>query len=140
MPASASSLCAPVLTGSPFRISSPASTTSPGFFRKESWALFTAGRAVPPTIFFLKNPVCAPPMNSGNANKAAIRLILWATAGMIGLFAAAYVGYYLGSFIKDHPAVLLAPWALFLVAVLFLFRDPDPIEPSDPNAIVSPAH
>jgi phosphatidylserine decarboxylase len=29
---------------------------------------------------------------------------------------------------------------LFLVAVLWLFRDPDPIEPSDLNGIVSPAH
>ncbi len=79
-------------------------------------------------------------MNSGRANKAAIRLILWATAGMIGLFAAAYIGYHVGGFIIAHPTILLAPWALFLVAILYLSRDPDPVAPGDPNAIVSPAH
>lgn len=79
-------------------------------------------------------------MNSGNANKAAIQLILWATAGVIGLLAASYIGFYLGAFLIDHKVLFIAPWALFLVAVLYLFRDPDPIEPSDLNAIVSPAH
>ena len=79
-------------------------------------------------------------MNSGRANKAALRLILWATAGMVGAFAASYLGYYVGGFIVSYPSVLFAPWALFLVAVLWLSRDPDPLEPADPNSIVAPAH
>ena len=69
-------------------------------------------------------------MNSGRANKAAIRLILWATAGMVGVFVASYLGYYLGGFIINYPAILLAPWALFLIAVMWLSRDPDPVEPA----------
>src|SRR2546423_5997346 len=79
-------------------------------------------------------------MNSGNANKAAIRLILWSLAALAGLFAAAWVGFYVGAFVLAHPALFIAPWALFLAAVLWLFRDPDPIEPSDLNVIVAPAH
>jgi phosphatidylserine decarboxylase len=79
-------------------------------------------------------------MNSGKANKAAIRLLLWSVAVLAGLFAAAWIGKAVGGFVCDHPALLIAPWALFLVAVLYFFRDPDPIEPSDLSAIVAPAH
>ncbi len=79
-------------------------------------------------------------MNSGKANKAAIRLILWSLAALVGLFVAAWVGFYLGGFILAYPSVLLAPWAIFIIAVLYLSRDPDPVDPSDLNAIVSPAH
>ncbi len=79
-------------------------------------------------------------MNSGKANKAAIRLILWSLAGLVGLFVAAWVGFHLGGFILAYPSVLLAPWAVFIIAVLYLSRDPDPVDPSDLNAIVSPGH
>ncbi len=79
-------------------------------------------------------------MNSGQANKAAIRLLLWSAGVLVGVFAAAWIGARVGTFLWAHPSVLLVPWAFFLVAVLYLFRDPDPIEPSDLDAIVSPAH
>jgi phosphatidylserine decarboxylase len=79
-------------------------------------------------------------MNSGKANKAAIRLILWSVAALVGIFVAAWVGYHVGRFIIAYPQILIGPWALFLIAVLYFFRDPDPIEPSDLNAVVSPAH
>ena len=79
-------------------------------------------------------------MNSGHANQAAIRLILWSVVVLVGLFAVAWVGRVLGDFILAHPSLFVAPWACFLVVVLYLSRDPDAIEPSDPNAIVSPAH
>jgi phosphatidylserine decarboxylase len=79
-------------------------------------------------------------MNSGNANKAAIRLLLWSVAVLAGLFAAAWIGKELGGLVLAYPAILIAPWALFLVVVLYFFRDPDPIEPSDLDAIVAPAH
>ena len=84
--------------------------------------------------------VRATHMNSGHANQAALRLILWSVVVLAGLFAAAWLGRLLGDFILSHSSLFVAPWACFLVAVLYLFRDPDAIEPSDPNAIVSPAH
>lgn len=79
-------------------------------------------------------------MNSGNANKAAIRLLLSSVAVLLGLVGAAWIGKVAGGFVWDHPVILVAPWALFVFAVLYGFRDPDPIEPNDRNAIVSPAH
>jgi phosphatidylserine decarboxylase len=79
-------------------------------------------------------------MNSGNANKAAIRLALWSVAIVAGLFVAAWVGTTLGGFIIAHPTMLLVPWAVFLVVIIYTSRDPDPVEPSDLNAIVAPAH
>src|ERR1043166_114481 len=79
-------------------------------------------------------------MNSGKANHAAIRLILWSLAMLLGFFAVAWIGFYLGAFINSNRAWFMVPWVLFAAAVLYLFRDPDPIEPGDLNAIVSPAH
>jgi phosphatidylserine decarboxylase len=79
-------------------------------------------------------------MNSGHANKAAIRLLLWSVAALLGFFAAAWIGYHLGGIILAFHKMFIVLWALFVVAVLYFFRDPDPIEPADINAIVSPAH
>jgi phosphatidylserine decarboxylase len=79
-------------------------------------------------------------MKSGNANKAAIRLLLWSVAGLAGLFVAAWVGQVLGGFILAYHQIFLGLWAVFVIAVLYLSRDPDPVEPNDLLAIVSPAH
>ena len=79
-------------------------------------------------------------MNSGNANKAAMRLLLWSVVLLAGFFLAAWIGYHLGGVILAFHKVFIVLWALLAVAVLFLFRDPDPIEPADARAIVSPAH
>jgi phosphatidylserine decarboxylase len=79
-------------------------------------------------------------MNSGKANNAAIRLILWSVPVLAGLFLAAWVGKELGGFILTYPGILIGLWCAFLMAVLYLSRDPDPIGPSDLSAIVSPAH
>jgi phosphatidylserine decarboxylase len=79
-------------------------------------------------------------MNEGKANKAAIRLLLWSVAGLAGLYLAAWVGHVLGGVIIAYYQVFLALWAVLVVAVLYFSRDPDPVEPSDLAAIVSPAH
>jgi phosphatidylserine decarboxylase len=79
-------------------------------------------------------------MNSGKMNAAAVRLILWSLAAWVGLFAAAWIGRELGTFILFYWKIFAALWGLVLVAVVYLSRDPNPIEPSDINALVSPAH
>jgi phosphatidylserine decarboxylase len=79
-------------------------------------------------------------MNSGKANYAAIRLIFWSVAALAALFLAAWIGRAASEFILAHPSLFIAPWAAFLITVLYLSRDPDPVGPSDQNAIVSPAH
>lgn len=79
-------------------------------------------------------------MNSGLANKATIRLILWSLAALVGLFLAAWVGRELGGFVLAYHKIFIVLWLAFLLAALYLSRDPDPIEPTDLNAIVAPAH
>ena len=79
-------------------------------------------------------------MNSGHANRAAVRLILWSVAGLAGLFLAAWVGSVLGALILSFHKIFLVLWAVFLIVVLYLSRDPDPVDPSDLKAVVSPAH
>jgi len=79
-------------------------------------------------------------MNSGKANQAAVRIILWSAAALLAFYALAWIGYVLGNFILFYWKFFAVVWALFIVALLYLSRDPDPIEPSDPNAIVAPAH
>ena len=79
-------------------------------------------------------------MNSGKMNAAAVRLILWSFAVLLGLFAAAWIGTVLGALILFYWKIFAVLWALFIVAILYLSRDPDPVEPSDINALVSPAH
>ncbi len=79
-------------------------------------------------------------MNAGKANQAAIRLLICSVGVLGALFLLAWLGFHIGGFILAHPWSLFVPWAVFLVAVLLLSRDPDPIELSDLNSIVSPAH
>jgi phosphatidylserine decarboxylase len=79
-------------------------------------------------------------MNSGHANQATIRLVLWSLAALIGLFVAAWAGRKLGGFVLAYHKIFIAIWGVFLVAIIYLSRDHDPTEPSDVNAIVSPAH
>lgn len=79
-------------------------------------------------------------MNSGKANKAAMRLLLWSVVALAALFLAAWVGSVLGSLIISFFQVFIALWIAFAIAVVYLFRDPDPVEPADLHAIVAPAH
>lgn len=79
-------------------------------------------------------------MNTGHANNATLRLVLWSLAALLGLFVAAWAGQQLGGFILAYHKIFIAVWAVLLVAAVYLSRDPDPAEPSDLNAIVAPAH
>jgi phosphatidylserine decarboxylase len=80
------------------------------------------------------------PMNSGKAFQAGVRVILWSLAGLVAFFLAAWVGTVLGAIILAFWPVFTGLWLLAVIAVLFLIRDPDPIEPGDKNAVVAPAH
>jgi phosphatidylserine decarboxylase len=79
-------------------------------------------------------------MNSGNANKAAIRLLLWSAILLAGFFVAAWIGSRAGGATLAFHKVFISLWAVMVVALLYLFRDPGPIEPADARAIISPAH
>jgi phosphatidylserine decarboxylase len=79
-------------------------------------------------------------MNSGQANKLTIRLIIQSVVALGCLFLIAWAGRELGDLILRFYYFFVAIWAVFLVAVIYWSRDPDPLEPGELSAIVSPAH
>lgn len=78
--------------------------------------------------------------HSGKALRAALKLIGWTLVGLLALFTAGVVGALLSSVIAAASTVLVALWLLFALFTLYFFRDPNPLAPTIPNAIVSPAH
>jgi phosphatidylserine decarboxylase len=79
-------------------------------------------------------------MNSGRAFKAATRMIVFSLILLAVLWVFGYVAWQIGALVRLLPYYLLAFWLVFVVFVLYFFRDPDPISPSEPNAIVAPGH
>jgi phosphatidylserine decarboxylase len=78
--------------------------------------------------------------HSGKAFKAAMRIIFWTLVALAALFAAGVLATVLGSVVAAVSTALVVVWLLFVVFTLYFFRDPSPLVPTIPNAIVSPAH
>jgi phosphatidylserine decarboxylase len=78
--------------------------------------------------------------HSGTAFKAAMRIIFWTLVLLLALFAAGVLATLLGSLVAAISTALVAVWILFVLFTLYFFRDPNPLAPTIPNAIVSPAH
>jgi phosphatidylserine decarboxylase len=78
--------------------------------------------------------------HSGKAFKAAMRIIFWTLVLLLALCAAGVLATLLGSLLAAISAALVTLWVLFVLFTLYFFRDPNPLAPTIPNAIVSPAH
>src|SRR6185503_8237943 len=78
--------------------------------------------------------------HTGKAFRAALRIIFWTLVLLVALFAAGVLATLLGSVVAALSTALVAVWGLFVLFTLFFFRDPNPLAPTIPNAIVSPAH
>jgi phosphatidylserine decarboxylase len=78
--------------------------------------------------------------HSGRAKQAGLKLILWTLVLLVLVVAGGIFAMLLGSVIASVAVFLLALWIIFAAFTLYFFRDPEPRVPSDPNAIVSPAH
>lgn len=78
--------------------------------------------------------------NAGRARKAAFKMIFWTLVILLALIAAGIIAVFVGSIIAGITTALVGVWVVFALLTLFFFRDPDPVMPSVPNAIVSPAH
>jgi phosphatidylserine decarboxylase len=59
---------------------------------------------------------------------------------LVGVWVFGYAVYQVGSLVGLLPYYLLALWVAFALFTLYFFRDPDPVRPSDPKAIVAPGH
>jgi len=76
----------------------------------------------------------------GKARQAALKLILWSLAAVIGLFILAVVGATLATVVTISSPFLIGFWIIFAGFTLYFFRDPSPRVPEGPGLIVSPAH
>jgi len=78
--------------------------------------------------------------HSGKALRAALRIIFWTLVLLMALFAAGVLATLLGGVIAAISSALVGVWLVFVLFTLCFFRDPNPLAPGIPNAIVSPAH
>ena len=89
-----------------------------------------------------------PPMtrHAGKAAKAALRIIFWTLVLFLALLSGGALLVVLSKWIVSVSdrliligGVLGSLWLLFAIFTLFFFRDPAPVDPADPKAIVAPA-
>ena len=78
--------------------------------------------------------------HAGEAAKAARKLIFWTFIILVFVIMGGVLAVVLGSVIASAAGFLLVLWVLFAGFTLYFFRDPDPIVPQVPEAIVAPAH
>jgi phosphatidylserine decarboxylase len=79
--------------------------------------------------------------HSGKASLAALRIIGLSAAGLLALFAVAFLGKIIGAFVLNYLMwVLIALWALLAAFTFYFFRDPDPMTPTAANLVIAPGH
>ena len=78
--------------------------------------------------------------HSGKASRAALKLIFWTLVFLLALLTGGILATFVGGIIAAVSTILIVVWVLFAVFTLYFFRDPDPLVPSIPNAVVAPAH
>lgn len=78
--------------------------------------------------------------HSGKALSAAGRIIFWTLVALLALIAAGVIATLVGGIIATVATTLVVVWIFFALFTLYFFRDPEPLAPTQPEAIVSPAH
>jgi phosphatidylserine decarboxylase len=78
--------------------------------------------------------------HSGRAFQAALKIIFWTLAALIGIFVVGFIAVVLLTFAWALSFFLIGVWIVFAVFTLYFFRDPTPRVPVGPGLIVSPAH
>lgn len=77
--------------------------------------------------------------HSGKALGAAGRIIFWTLILLLAVIAAGVVATVVGSIVSLIATTLVVVWVFFALFTLYFFRDPNPLVPTEPDAIVSPA-
>lgn len=78
--------------------------------------------------------------HSGKAARAAVRLVWWTLVLLLAILAAGVVARYFSAFISAIAGGLVGLWVVFAAFTFYFFRDPEAVPPSDPKAVVAPAH
>src|SRR5688500_10410517 len=78
--------------------------------------------------------------HAGKARKAGIKIIAGTFAILALLIVVGFLATVVGSVVSAVATLLFGLWVIFAIFALNFFRDPNPVVPTDPRAIVSPAH
>ncbi len=78
--------------------------------------------------------------HSGKAIRAGLKLIFWTVVMLVAVITAGFLAIIVGGFIVTLATSLITVWVLFALFTLYFFRDPNPLVPTAPNVVVSPAH
>jgi phosphatidylserine decarboxylase len=78
--------------------------------------------------------------HKGKARQAGYRIIQWSLVFLLAILGGGVLAVVVGSLISALAAVLVVLWIVFLGFVLYFFRDPTPVVPQVPDAILSPNH
>jgi phosphatidylserine decarboxylase len=78
--------------------------------------------------------------HSGKAAQSALKLVGFSLAGVVVLLAVAFLAKWVAIFVLGLTWVLIALWILFAVFTVYFFRDPNPLVPGAPKAVVAPGH
>jgi phosphatidylserine decarboxylase len=78
--------------------------------------------------------------HSGKALRAAGRIIFWTLVLLLAVIFGGIIARFLGGLIVQFAAGIVGLWTLFVCFTLYFFRDPEPLAPAQPEAVVSPGH
>lgn len=78
--------------------------------------------------------------HKGKARQSGMRLIVWTLVLLLLLLAVGALATVVGSLVATAAIALVVLWLLFAIFSINFFRDPDPMVPADPRAIVAPGH
>jgi phosphatidylserine decarboxylase len=78
--------------------------------------------------------------HSGRAAQAALKLVFWSLVLLLAVLSGGILAKYVSRFIAAGAWVLIGLWGLFAAFTFYFFRDPTPIVPGLPNAVLAPGH
>jgi phosphatidylserine decarboxylase len=78
--------------------------------------------------------------HEGKATKAALNIVLKSLVVLVVLIALGVLAKYVGPHVGTLTKVFIALWIVFVGFTLYFFRDPEPLQPHEPNLVVAPAH
>lgn len=77
--------------------------------------------------------------HASKATRTALKVVYWTLFFILALMLAGTLAQLLGPLIISVAGAMMILWVFFGLFTLYFFRDPQPVIPSDPSVIVSPA-
>src|SRR5437899_3079840 len=78
--------------------------------------------------------------HEGKATKVALHLVFKSFVALVVLIALGFLAKIIGPHFATLTKLLVALWVIFAGFTAYFFRDPEPLQPHEPNLVVAPAH